>query len=65
VDGIVTVSSMEETTKPVFDAAKVLAVPILSGGEKSCEVRFPGMRSGARGRAHSAPGGICRCKEQP
>ena len=32
---------MEEMTKPVFDAAKLLAVPILSGGEKSCEVRFP------------------------
>ena len=32
---------MEETTKAVFDAAKLLVVPILSGGEKSCEVRFP------------------------
>jgi hypothetical protein len=32
---------MEETTKPVFDATKLLVVPILSGGEKRCEVRFP------------------------
>lgn len=30
-----------EQTKPVFDAAKPLSVPILSGGEKRCEVRFP------------------------
>lgn len=30
-----------ENTKPVFDATKTLVVPILSGGEKSCEVRFP------------------------
>ena len=26
---------------PVFDAAKPFVVPILSGGEKQCEVRFP------------------------
>ena len=32
---------MDVQTKPVFDAAKPLVVPILSGGEKSCEVRFP------------------------
>ena len=32
---------MEETTKPVFDGTKTLVVPILSGGEKRCEVRFP------------------------
>ena len=30
-----------EETKPVFDAAKPFVVPILSGGEKSCEVKFP------------------------
>jgi len=27
--------------KPVFDASKPIVVPILSGGEKRCEVRFP------------------------
>jgi hypothetical protein len=32
---------MEETTKPGFDGTKTLVVPILSGGEKRCEVRFP------------------------
>ena len=32
---------MEETKTPVFDAAKPFVVPILSGGEKQCEVRFP------------------------
>ena len=30
-----------ENTKPVFDATKTLVVPILSGGEKRCEVRLP------------------------
>jgi hypothetical protein len=30
-----------QTSKPVFDAAKPFVVPILSGGEKTCEVRFP------------------------
>src|ERR1035437_6422740 len=32
---------MEQTKTPVFDAAKPFVVPILSGGEKQCEVRFP------------------------
>jgi hypothetical protein len=32
---------MEQTSKPVFDAMKTMVVPILSGGEKQCEVRFP------------------------
>jgi len=32
---------MEEQTKPIFDAAKPIVVPILSGGEKRCEVRYP------------------------
>lgn len=32
---------MEQTSKPVFDATKTMVVPILSGGEKQCEVRFP------------------------
>src|SRR5208282_5229061 len=33
---------MMETEKKVgFDASKPFVVPILSGGEKSCEVRFP------------------------
>jgi hypothetical protein len=32
---------MEQTSKPVFDATKSMVVPILSGGEKQCEVRFP------------------------
>jgi len=32
---------MEQTTKAVFDATKPIVVPILSGGEKRCEVRFP------------------------
>lgn len=32
---------MEETNKPVFDATKPFVVPILSGGEKRCEVKFP------------------------
>jgi hypothetical protein len=32
---------MEQTSKPVFDATKPIVVPILSGGEKRCEVRFP------------------------
>ena len=30
-----------EETKHVFDVGKTLVVPILSGGEKRCEVRFP------------------------
>jgi hypothetical protein len=30
-----------QTNKPVFDATKPFVVPILSGGEKKCEVRFP------------------------
>ncbi len=30
-----------QTSKPVFDATKPFVVPILSGGEKQCEVRFP------------------------
>ena len=32
---------MDQTSKPVFDVSKPIVVPILSGGEKSCEVRFP------------------------
>ena len=32
---------MDQTTKAVFDATKPFVVPILSGGEKRCEVRFP------------------------
>src|SRR6204780_3415419 len=32
---------MESETKTGFDATKPFVVPILSGGEKSCEVRFP------------------------
>jgi hypothetical protein len=32
---------MEQTKTPVFDAGRPFVVPILSGGEKSCEVRFP------------------------
>ena len=32
---------MEETTKPVFDAAKTLVVPILSGGEKTLRGQVP------------------------
>jgi hypothetical protein len=32
---------MEQTSKPLFDASKPIVVPILSGGEKRCEVRFP------------------------
>ena len=32
---------MEETKTPVFDASKPFVVPILSGGEKQCEVHFP------------------------
>ena len=30
-----------QTKQPVFDATKPFVVPILSGGEKRCEVRFP------------------------
>ena len=30
-----------QTSNPVFDATKPFVVPILSGGEKQCEVRFP------------------------
>ena len=30
-----------QTNQPVFDPAKPFVVPILSGGEKKCEVRFP------------------------
>jgi hypothetical protein len=30
-----------EQSKPIFDATKPFVVPILSGGEKRCEVRFP------------------------
>ena len=32
---------MEPEKKTGFDATKPFVVPILSGGEKSCEVRFP------------------------
>ena len=32
---------MENTKTPVFDATKPFVVPILSGGEKQCEVLFP------------------------
>jgi hypothetical protein len=32
---------MEQTSEPLFDASKPIVVPILSGGEKRCEVRFP------------------------
>jgi hypothetical protein len=34
---------MEQTqiNKPVFDSTKPFVVPILSGGEKRCEVRYP------------------------
>ena len=32
---------MDDLKTPVFDAAKPFVVPILSGGEKQCEVRFP------------------------
>ena len=32
---------METEKKAGFDASKPFVVPILSGGEKSCEVRFP------------------------
>lgn len=32
---------MDDTKKPVFDASKPFVVPILSGGEKRSEVRFP------------------------
>jgi hypothetical protein len=32
---------MEQTTKPAFDASKPILVPILSGGQKSCTVRYP------------------------
>ena len=32
---------MEIEKKAGFDASKPFVVPILSGGEKSCEVRFP------------------------
>jgi hypothetical protein len=31
----------QQTSKPLFDASKSIVVPILSGGEKRCEVRFP------------------------
>lgn len=31
----------EEKKQPVFDASKPFVVPILSGGEKRCEVNFP------------------------
>jgi hypothetical protein len=31
----------QQTNKPMFDASKPIVVPILSGGEKRCEVRFP------------------------
>jgi len=41
----------------MFDASKPFVVPILSGGEKSCEVRFPRTKSGVPGRARSAPCG--------
>ena len=47
----------EQTKKPVFDQAKPFEVPIMSGGEKRCVVRFPRMRSGASGRGSSAPSG--------
>jgi hypothetical protein len=30
-----------QSSKPLFDASKPIVVPILSGGEKRCEVRFP------------------------
>jgi hypothetical protein len=32
---------MEQTSKSLFDASKPIVVPILSGGAKRCEVRFP------------------------
>ena len=32
---------MEAEKKTGFDASKPFVVPILSGGEKRCEVRFP------------------------
>ena len=32
---------MDELKKAVFDTTKAFVVPILSGGEKRCEVRFP------------------------
>jgi hypothetical protein len=32
---------MEQQTKSLFDASKPIVVPILSGCEKRCEVRFP------------------------
>ena len=32
---------METEKKAGFDASKPFVVPILSGGEKTCEVRFP------------------------
>jgi hypothetical protein len=31
----------QQQIKPVFDSSKPFVVPILSGGEKRCEVRFP------------------------
>jgi len=31
----------QQTSNPLFDASKTIVVPILSGGEKRCEVRFP------------------------
>ena len=31
----------QQASKPLFDASKPIVVPILSGGEKRCEVRFP------------------------
>jgi len=31
----------QQTSNTLFDASKTIVVPILSGGEKRCEVRFP------------------------
>jgi len=47
----------------MFDASKPFVVPILSGGEKSCEVRFPRTRNGALGRALSERAAFSRARE--
>ncbi len=45
VDGMSVRQKVEVRIQPekiaVFDASKPLVVPILPGGEKKCEVRFP------------------------
>jgi hypothetical protein len=43
---------MEIEKKAGFDASKPFVVPILSGGEKSCEVRFPA--TGRKSRAFNS-----------